>query len=53
MWIALFASTVLYIPLYFWAEGYWSIDEGYRFRWWSPDERVGYEERRATFGMLL
>jgi hypothetical protein len=38
MWIALFASAILYIPLYF---------------WWNAEERVGYAERRATLGMLL
>ncbi|KAF8502202.1 hypothetical protein F5888DRAFT_1608129 [Russula emetica] len=53
MWIALFASAILYIPLYFWAEGFWSVDEGYRFHRWNPDERVGYAQRRATLGMLL
>jgi len=53
MWIALFASIILYIPLYFWVEGFWSFDEGYRFHWWSPDERVEYTQRRATLRMLL
>ncbi|KAI0276651.1 hypothetical protein BGY98DRAFT_1167349 [Russula aff. rugulosa BPL654] len=53
MWIALFASVVLYIPLYFWAEGFWSVDEGYNFHWSSADKRVGYAQRRATLGMLL
>jgi hypothetical protein len=53
MWIALLASAILYIPLYFWAEGYWSIDEGYRFHSWNAEQRVGYAERRATLGMLL
>jgi len=52
LWIAL-AFTVLYIPLYFWAEGFWSIDEGFKFHWWSPEQRVSYEQRRATLGMLL
>jgi len=53
MWIALLASAILYIPLYFWAEGFWSVDDGYRFHWRSPDQRVGYTQRRATLGMLL
>ncbi|KAI0276627.1 hypothetical protein BGY98DRAFT_919174 [Russula aff. rugulosa BPL654] len=53
MWIALFASATLYVPLYFWAEGFWSIDEEYKFHWWSADQRVGYAQRRATLGMLL
>ncbi|KAF8502221.1 hypothetical protein F5888DRAFT_1177476 [Russula emetica] len=53
MWIALFASAILYIPLYFWAEGFWSIDAEYKFHWADPDKRVGYTQRRATLGMLL
>jgi len=52
MWIALFASAILYVPLYFWAEGFWSVDEEYKFHWWNP-QRVGYAQRRATLGMLL
>ena len=52
MWIALFASVMLYIPLYFWAEGYWSVDEHNNFHWSSAD-RIGYAQRRATLGMLL
>ncbi|KAF8502194.1 hypothetical protein F5888DRAFT_1918902 [Russula emetica] len=31
MWIALLASAILYNSLYFWAEGFWSVDDGYRF----------------------
>jgi len=53
LWIALFASAILYIPLYFWAEGFWSVDEEYKFHWRNPDQRVGYTQRRATLGMLL
>jgi hypothetical protein len=53
MWIALCASVILYIPLYFWAEGFWSVDEDYKFHWSNPDERVGYAQRRAALGMLL
>ncbi|KAF8497247.1 hypothetical protein F5888DRAFT_1613796 [Russula emetica] len=53
MWAALFASVILYIPLYFWAEGFWSVGVGYKFHWRSPDERVGYPQRRATLGILL
>jgi len=53
MWIALFASAILYIPLYFWAEGFWSVDEEYKFHWWNPDQRVEYVQRRAALGMLL
>ncbi|KAI0265244.1 hypothetical protein BGY98DRAFT_1156386 [Russula aff. rugulosa BPL654] len=53
MWIALFASVILYVPLYFWAEGYWAIDDDYRFLWWNADKRVEYSQRRAALGMLL
>ena len=53
LWVALFASAILYIPLYFWAEGYWSVDEEYKFHWSDPDQRVGYAQRRAALGMLL
>ncbi|KAF8502200.1 hypothetical protein F5888DRAFT_1177000 [Russula emetica] len=53
MWITLLASAILYIPLYFWAEGFWSVDEEYKFHWADPDQRVGYTQRRATLGMLL
>ncbi|KAI0276620.1 hypothetical protein BGY98DRAFT_934920 [Russula aff. rugulosa BPL654] len=53
MWIALFASAILYIPLYYWAEGFWSVDEEYKFHRCSADQRVGYAQRRATLGMLL
>jgi len=53
MWIALLASAMLYVPLYFWAEGFWSVDEEYRFHWQNADQRVGYRQRRATLGMLL
>ena len=53
MWIALFASAILYIPLYFWAEGFWSVDEEYKFHWWNADRRVEYAQRRAALGMLL
>ncbi|KAI0276635.1 hypothetical protein BGY98DRAFT_1097990 [Russula aff. rugulosa BPL654] len=26
--------------------GFWSIDEEYKFHWWSADQRVGYAQRR-------
>jgi hypothetical protein len=54
-WIALVASPTLYIPLYFWAEGYLSVDEErwYKFRMSAPYQRVGYAQRRVALGMLL
>jgi len=53
LWTALFASAILYIPLYFWAEGFWSVDNENKFHWLGPDQRVGYIQRRASLGMLL
>jgi hypothetical protein len=53
LWIALFASATLYIPLHFWAEGFWSIDEQYNFHWWGPDQSVATIQRRSILGMLL
>ncbi|KAF8502188.1 hypothetical protein F5888DRAFT_1176383 [Russula emetica] len=53
LWIALVASATLNIPLYFWAEGFWSIDEEYKFHWADPDQRVPYIQRRAALGRLL
>jgi hypothetical protein len=53
MWIALFGSVILYVPLYFWAEGFWSVDASYKFHWSNPDKRTGYTQRRATLGILL
>ncbi|KAF8274486.1 hypothetical protein EI94DRAFT_1696019 [Lactarius quietus] len=53
LWIALFASVVMYIPLYFWTKGRLSIDpeRWYRFRLIESDER--YQVRRAALGMLF
>ncbi|KAI0276639.1 hypothetical protein BGY98DRAFT_694141 [Russula aff. rugulosa BPL654] len=53
IWIALFVSATLYIPLYFWAEGFWSVDEEYKFHWRNADQRVEYAQRRVALGMLL
>jgi len=59
LWIALLASAMLYILLYFWLNGFWSIDEGYKFHWWNTGERVEYTgtieyaRRRSALGMLL
>ena len=57
LWVALFASVILYLPLYFWREGYLSIPED---RWWWPefhksklDGRVEYVQRRAALAMLV
>ena len=55
LWIALFASAILYIPLYFWTEGRLSVDEvsWYKFHMSDTNERVNYSQRRAALGMLL
>jgi hypothetical protein len=53
LWITLFASLIVYIPLYLWAEGRLSIgDEWYQFCWSRPDQKVEYGLRRASLGML-
>src|SRR5258708_37819577 len=44
VWVTLFASVILYIPLYFWAGGFWSVDEENRFHWSKSDQRVEYAE---------
>jgi len=63
MWIALFVTVILYIPLLFWAKGFWwveSVDKGtpcstakgYKFHWADPDKRVGYTQWEATSLLL-
>ncbi|KAH9052528.1 hypothetical protein EDB87DRAFT_1570446 [Lactarius vividus] len=53
MWIALFASVVMYVPLHFWMKGHFSVDgeKWYKFRPVKSD--VEYSERRATLGILF
>jgi hypothetical protein len=55
LWITLFASVILYVPLYFWTEGRLSVDERswFRFRISDPDLKVDYSQRRAALGMIL
>ncbi|KAH9002018.1 hypothetical protein EDB86DRAFT_3074362 [Lactarius hatsudake] len=53
LWIALSASVVVYIPLYFWMNGHrLSIDpeKWYKFRLSEPDDK--YARRRSALGML-
>jgi hypothetical protein len=52
LWIALF-SAILYIPLYFWAEGRLSVDreKWYIFRTSKAD--VEYAQRRTALRLLL
>jgi len=54
VWISLFASVIMYIPLYLWAEGRLSVDKEkwYKFHL-NSDYMVGYLERRAALGMLF
>ncbi|KAH8992971.1 hypothetical protein EDB92DRAFT_519363 [Lactarius akahatsu] len=53
IWIALFASVAMYIPVYFWMKGHLSVDgdKWYKFRLVKSD--VEYSKRRATLGILL
>ncbi|KAH9979159.1 hypothetical protein BJV74DRAFT_131271 [Russula compacta] len=55
LWVALFTSVILYVPLYFWAKGRLSVDEEkwYKFRTSRPDRGGEYAQRRAALGMLL
>jgi len=55
LWLALFASALLYIPLYFWTEGRLDVDEKkwYKFRVSNLNQQVEYTQRRAALGMLL
>jgi len=55
LWLAFFATVILYIPLYFWAEGRLDVDEEkwYKFRVSNLNQRVEYTQRRAALGMLL
>ena len=53
MWIALFTSLVLYVPLHFWMKGHLSVDDKkwYKFRLEKSD--IENTQRRATLGILL
>ena len=55
LWISLFTSVIMYIPLYLWAEGRLSVDKQkwYKFYLNNSDDRIDYTERRAAMGMLL
>ncbi|KAI9442147.1 hypothetical protein H4582DRAFT_1926706 [Lactarius indigo] len=52
LWIALFVSVIMYIPLYFWTKGRLSVDseKWYKFRLKESDD--GYTRRRSALGML-
>jgi len=58
LWLALFTSVLLYIPLYFWTEGRLSVDEKkwYKFHTHTFSQRGSrseYAQRRAARGMLF
>ncbi|KAI9434894.1 hypothetical protein H4582DRAFT_2080561 [Lactarius indigo] len=53
MWIALFASVVMYIPLHFWMKGYFSVDDKKWYKFRLVKSHVKYPKRRATLGVLL
>jgi len=57
LWVALFASAIMYVPLYYWTEGRLSVDPD---KWYKfhrsrpePDDTVEYMQRRAALGMVL
>ncbi|KAI0297085.1 hypothetical protein BC826DRAFT_1002120 [Russula brevipes] len=50
LWVALFAS-ILYIPVYLWANGRLSVGERwYKFRLSKPDQEVESPQRRSALG---
>jgi hypothetical protein len=55
MWSALFASVVMYITLYFWAQGRLSVDEEkwYKFHLKKSDDSLKRPERRRALRLLL
>ncbi|KAH9052532.1 hypothetical protein EDB87DRAFT_1722850 [Lactarius vividus] len=56
MWIALFASLVMYVPLHFWMKGNLSVDgeKWYKIRLVKSDVADSeYSKRRATLGILF
>jgi len=55
LWMALFASAILYVPLYFWAEGHLSVDteKWYKFHVCKPDQGTERAQRKIALGMLL
>ncbi|KAI9463567.1 hypothetical protein BJY52DRAFT_921209 [Lactarius psammicola] len=53
MWIALFASVIMYIPLYFWTKGRLSVDPDKWYKFRLSESNVGYPQRRAALGMLF
>ncbi|KAH9061349.1 hypothetical protein EDB87DRAFT_1560305 [Lactarius vividus] len=52
LWIALSASVIMYIPLYFWANGRLSVDPKKRYKFRLSECDDGYTQRRYALGML-
>jgi hypothetical protein len=55
LWMALFASLVMYIPQHLWAEGRLEVgDKWYKFHLHlsQPEPNI-YAQRRASLGLLL
>ncbi|KAN0133553.1 hypothetical protein V8E53_008721 [Lactarius tabidus] len=53
MWIALFASVVMYVPVHFWMKGYLSVDDKKWYKFRLEKSEVEDSQRRATLGILL
>jgi hypothetical protein len=53
MWIALFASVVMYVPVHFWMKGYLSVDDEKWYKFRLEKSEVEYSQRRSTLGILL
>ncbi|KAH9052529.1 hypothetical protein EDB87DRAFT_1570443, partial [Lactarius vividus] len=53
MWIALFASVVMYVLLHFWMKGHFSVDGEKWYKFCPVKSDVEYSKRRATLGILF
>jgi hypothetical protein len=53
LWIALFASVIMYIPLYFWTKGRLSIDPKKWYKFQLSESEDAYQMRQAALGMLF
>ncbi|KAN0127158.1 hypothetical protein V8E53_015028 [Lactarius tabidus] len=53
MWIALFASVVMYVPVHFWMKGYLSVDDEKWYKFRLEKSEVEYPQRRSTLGILF
>jgi len=54
MWLALFTSVVMYIPLYLWSKGRLSIGgRWYELHLAQPVQGADDDQRRASLGLLL